>query len=434
MVNRLVVISGPDQGVAFSLAEGEPLLFGRGVPGPTRLQDTQVSRVHCRVDYRDGRFILKDLASKTGTLLNGERISEHELGPGDVIRIGTTELRYQVEEATQRMPAEQRAELKRKVAQVAPELDEAATGTQTPLAPAPAASAAPKPRKLADLAGSTLYHFEIGRQLAIGRSGIVFQARDIKGNCAIALKVLAPDFSKSEEEMKRFVRAMKTVLVLRHPNIVALHGAGKTGPFCWIAMELVEGESLTQLIERLGTGGMLEWTKALRVAIHVARALECAHEKGIIHRNITPTNILIRAQDQLSKLGDLLLAKAIEGTQAQQITRPGEMLGELAFMSPERTIGSDKIDGRSDIYSLGATVYALLTGRPPCVGQSLLDTVLKIQQAEPEKPKRFQVFIPDRFEAAVMRMLAKRPEERFASATELRTELEEIARDQSHQA
>src|SRR5215471_19101629 len=114
--------------------------------------------------------------------------------------------------------------------------------------------------------------------------------------------------------------------------------------------------------------------------------------------------------DKVAKLGDLMLAKALEGTLAQQITKSGELLGDVNYMSPERTHGTQNLDGRSDIYSLGATLYALLTGRPPFADVSLVETITKIRKAEPEKPKKFQMAIPDLFEGAVLKMLEKRPE------------------------
>jgi serine/threonine-protein kinase len=260
---------------------------------------------------------------------------------------------------------------------------------------------------------------------------MVFKAGDKREDRTVALKVLWPEFSKNEEEMQRFVRAMKTVLPLRHANLVTLYGAGKAGNYCWIAMEYVDGESLTQVIQRIGAAGMLDWRNALRVAVHVARALEFAEENQILHRNIKPSNILIQHSDKLTKLGDLMLAKALEGTLAEQITRPGELIGDIAYMSPERTRGSTaQVDCRSDIYSLGATVYALLTGRPPFDAGSLPETIMKIRQAEPVKPKKYQLSIPDLFEGTVLKMLAKRPDERFQNAKALLIELERVAKFQ----
>ena len=125
-----------------------------------------------------------------------------------------------------------------------------------------------------------------------------------------------------------------------------------------------------------------------------------------------------------------MLAKALEGNWPD-ITKPGELLGDVRYMSPERTRRDAKADGRSDIYSLGAMAYALLTGRPPFEGASLPETIEKIRQEEPAKPRKFQMAIPDMFEGLVLKMLAKRPEERFQTPTELLTELDRIGKYQA---
>jgi serine/threonine-protein kinase len=195
-------------------------------------------------------------------------------------------------------------------------------------------------------------------------------------------------------------------------------------------MEYVEGESLTDVIARIGTLGMLDWQYAFRVAVHIARALEAAAGHDIIHRNVTPANILVRASDKTAKLGDLMLAKAMSGTLARQVTRPGQLVGDVLYMSPERTRSEAEVDGRSDIYSLGATVYAVLTGRPPFEGSSLPEIVTRIRQAQPEKPKKYQLSVPDLFEGVVLRMLAKRPEDRFQTPTDLLKDLERVGRYQ----
>jgi serine/threonine protein kinase len=221
---------------------------------------------------------------------------------------------------------------------------------------------------------------------------------------------------------------MKTVLPLRHPNIVSLHKAGKTGNYCWLAMDYVEGESMAEVIRRLGVAGMLDWRYGYRVAVHIARALQYAHERSIIHRNVTPQNILWRAADKTAMLGDLMLAKALEGTLAQQITRPGEILGDVAYMAPERTRGIGDVDGRADLYGLGATVYALVAGRPPFAAGSLPELINKIRTAEPEKPRKYQMSIPDLFQGTVLKLLAKHPDERFQSADEVLLDLERVGK------
>ena len=194
------------------------------------------------------------------------------------------------------------------------------------------------------LVNTTLAHYEIGPVIGKGRVGMVFHATDTKDDRPVALKVLLPEFSKNEEEMQRFIRGMKTMLPLRHPNLVTPYAAGKTGTHCWVAMEYIAGENLTQVIERIGVAGMLDWKHAFRAAVHVGRALEYAHGEGIVHRNVTPTNILRDATSKTVKLGDLMLAKALEGTASEQITRPGELVGDVEYMSPERTRGTDEVD------------------------------------------------------------------------------------------
>jgi hypothetical protein len=413
MPKRLVVIAGPDKGKAWVLPAGETVLIGRSKATETRLSDPHVSRVHCQIQVEDDKILLSDFESAGGTFVNNRKIHQQEITPGDTIRIGETQLRYQDDDVAE-------------ASTMAPPVHP----TPRPSSKSPGAPSSGGD-KLADLSGKILSHFEVGPVLAKGHTGVVFKARDTKENKEVALKVLWPEISQVDDEMQRFVRAMKTMLPLRHPNLIAVYGAGKTGSYCWMAMEYVEGESLTQVIGRIGVAGLLDWRNAVRVAIHLARALEYAQEQQIIHRNITPNNIMVRASDKLTKLGDLMLAKALEGTLAETITRPGEIVGDVSYMSPERTKGSAaEVDGRSDIYSLGATVYALLTGRPPFIGDSLTDTVRKIRQAEPEKPKKYQLSIPDQFEGVVLKMLAKRPEDRYQTASELLKELERVAKFQ----
>lgn len=403
MAKQLLVIAGPDKGRAFPLSPGDTLLVGRSQATQTRLTDGHVSRIHCEVQVEGDHVLLLDSNSTGGTFVNGKRATQQQLHHGDVIQVGDTQLRFQ-------------------------DADVAGETTVAPVEEAAARRGQAPP--LAELTGQTLAHYAIGPVLAQGQSGVVFRAQDTKDNRTVALKVLRPEFSRNEDEMQRFVRAMKTVLPLRHENLVALYGAGKTGGYCWMAMEYIDGESLTQVIQRLGVAGMLDWQSALRVAVHLGRALDFAHDQNIIHRNVAPPNVLVRHSDKTTKLGDLMLAKALEGTLAEQITRPGEIVGDVNYMSPERTRGTSGADGRSDIYGLGATVYALLTGRPPCVGGTLIETITKIRQTEPEKPRKSQMSIPTQFEGAVLKMLAKRPEDRYQTAGELLVDLEKTAKFQ----
>jgi serine/threonine protein kinase len=405
MLGKLVIIAGPDKDRSFPIEEGKSFQIGRGKDTETKLTDPQVSRVHCQLRVANGKAYLVDSGSTGGTLIGGKKIKEHELRGGEVIHIGGTQIRVHIEGG-----------------------HDASTVVGLPGTPKSAGAGA---EQLSELVGQSLTHYRVDDIIAKGQQGMIFKAHDTKEERTVALKVLWPEFSKNEEEMQRFIRAMKTMLPIRHPNLVALYGAGRTSAYCWIAMEYVDGENLTAVIERIGTAGMLDWRAALRVAIHLARALEVAEEHQVIHRNIKPSNIMVRQEDKLTKLGDLMLAKALEGTLAEQITRPGELVGDIAYMSPERTRGGTAVvDCRSDIYSLGATVYALLTGRPPFDGGSLPETILKIRQEDPVKPRKFQLGIPDMFEGSVITMLAKRPEDRLQSASQCLVELERVAKFQ----
>jgi serine/threonine protein kinase len=173
------------------------------------------------------------------------------------------------------------------------------------------------------------------------------------------------------------------------------------------------------VIDRIGVAGLLDWRVAARIAVHIAWALQFAHSHQVIHRNLTSRNFLVRFSDKATLLGDLLLAKALEWALAIDITRPGAIIGDVRYMPCERLLANDAVDARSDIYSLGALVYALLTGRPPLAGPSLLDTLALIRTGDPVPPRKYQLSISGLFEGVVLRMLARRPEDRYQSADDL---------------
>lgn len=386
---HLDVISGPDAGRSVAVVEGKTLVLGRGQQCDVQFNDPRMSRSHCTLQIDRGKLILRDNQSTGGTFVDSQRIAEHVLMPGQVIRIGETDIRC-------RLGAD--------------------TGEQTVGGKAPAATPAPKVPPLQSLVGKTLGPYRLDKIISSGNTGMVFLATDTETNKTVALKALTPDLANSDEQKERFVRAMKTMLPIKHPNIIRLIQAGKNGPFCWAAMDFIDGENLAQVIDRIGVEGMLDWRDVWRVALHVGRALQAAEENKIIHRNVTPTNILRRKSDKVSLLGDLMLAKAIEGNLAAQVTRPGQLIGDLPYMSPERTRDGATVDGRSDLYGLGATMYALLTGRPPYESDSLLELIKQIRSDElPPPPKQFQLSVADKFQDIVMQLLAKRPEDRYQS-------------------
>jgi serine/threonine protein kinase len=403
MAKQLVVTAGPDQGQIIPLPAADFFLLGRSRAAEARLTDPHVSRVHCRIEVSGDTIVLVDHESAAGTFVNGRRVGGPQtLRLGDVIRVGDTELQLR---------------------EVSPDGEKTLPPAAAPTLPHTAAA------PLGEMVGQTISHYVLGPLLARGKSGFVFHARDTKSDRPVVLKMLAPRLVSDEARRERFVRAMKTVLPLRHPNLVTVLAAGRSGSQCWIAMEYVEGESLTQVVQRAGTTGQLDWRPALRAGVHLARALEYAHGRQIIHRNVAPMNVLLSGRGRVAKLGDLMLAKALEGELAVDLTEPGELLGDLNYLAPERTFPSLPIDERSDLFSLGATLYALLTGRPPFVGESMIETIKKLRAAVVERPKTFQKTLPDSVEQMVLRLLARRPEDRYPRAAELLRDLERLAAD-----
>lgn len=412
-VKQLVVIEGPDKGRTFMIPTGEALPIGRGGSTATRLNDLRVSRTHCTIKEEGGRVVVTDCQSTVGTFVNDQRISEHQLQAGDVIRIGDTQMKFLEEEVAE-------------AATLAGVPFAAGDGNVSPGAAA-AGAAALAQAPLAELVGTTLNHFTLSSLLARGRSSVVFGASDTRTGTDVALKVFLPGFLKSDAELQRMSRALQPLLSLRHPNLISHCEIGKTGPHIWVAMELIEGESLTQIIQRIGIAGMLDWQHALRIAIHMARALDFLHQHQIVHRNLSPKNILLNTNDKLAKLGGLTRAKVLDLSVVEMPTRTEDILRDGAYMPPERVRDDSHGDTRSDIYSLGATIYALLTGRPPFDAKSPVDMIAKILQSEPVSAREFQLALPEGFEQALARMLAKKPEDRYQTPAELLGDLERIA-------
>lgn len=401
---QLAVVSGPDVGIVFVVSPDRPWQFGRGAECDCVLQDPSISRLQFEIRCENGRPVLIDSESRWGTVVNGQRISRHDLQAGDVIQIGDTQLRWGRESdsaastiAPARTPEQERAE-------------------------PPLRAMAPD-----QLIGQTIDHYRIQHLESRARTGVVFRGTDRDSGTMVAVKIFWPELMQDSSVHERFLQSIRTMQPLRHPNLVVLYDAGVTDGLCWTASEFVVGESAKQMIQRAGVSGMLDWKSVLRIATDVARALEFAASQNVVHRNITPTNILIRRADGVAKLGDLMLAKALDALGVAKVTRAGDIIGDLPYLSPEQTAG-ERMDARSDLYSLGATVYALLTGRPPCEGLNTAETVLKIQTHRPEPPTKYHLAIPAIFEGVVMRLLAKRPDDRFTSATQLLKELDRVDR------
>jgi serine/threonine-protein kinase len=193
-----------------------------------------------------------------------------------------------------------------------------------------------------------------------------------------------------------------------------------------VALELVEGPNLAQLIAQPSSGPNRNWKPAYEIALDIGRALVYAHEQDALHGCVYPENILVADNQKAAKLNGLMLARAIESATAPEISQPGKQEENLVYMSPERTHGLKKIDFRSDLYSLGASVYAYLTGRSPIQGETLLEKITRVRQHPPSRPSQFVKGLPPQFETILMKLLAKKPDERYQTAQELVDNLEGV--------
>jgi serine/threonine protein kinase len=403
MDRRLRHLGGPHQGDSFQLPAAGIQRIGRShAHNDICIADLKLARIHCEVELDSDRAVLRDCDS--GTFVNGIPITTYPLQHGDIIRIGDTELVFQ-------------------------SFGEAKPKPQAPAAPPPA-PATPLPMEvLHGLAGTTLGHYELGPVLGTGHSGLTFRARDGRDGRVVALKVLHPIFPKGDEEMQRFTRAMQTALPLRHPHLVTTYEVGQTGPYGWVAQEYVEGESLAQVLQRTAATGPAEWPMAFRLAVHVGRALHYAGRHRLVHCNITPPNLLLHTTDHLIKLNDLLLGRALAGSNLKQVGLRSKLQSDVAYLSPEQTHPRASLAAPTDIFSLGTVVYVLLTSRFPFVGKSVTETIRRLREAELVRPKDRQPSVPDVFEGIVLKMLAKQPQQRFQTAAELLADLARIDPD-----
>jgi serine/threonine protein kinase len=402
---QFLVIAGPDKDRLFTLQPGTDLMMGRSPHSLYHLSDMKICRSHCQIVLENEQATLLD-PENNGTQVNGVKVSRQVLKVGDIIALGDTQMRLQ---------------------QSKPKPPKNATPAPAPAEPEVVIEVTPKDLEM--LSGQMLSHYRVGSVVGAGRCTVVFEAADTKTREMVALKVLLPQLAHTEEEIQRFVKAMKTLLHLSHPNLITLYGAGKSGQYCWVAEEYVTGEPLANIIKEGRKTKSLDWRLAFQVALHIGRALSYAQEHNLVHGHINPQNILLEADSRTAKLSDLVLARVLEEEMAEHGIHAGEMVGDVDFMSPERTRGLERVDHRSDLFSLGATVYALLTGRPPFEAETPLERITRIRKSDPFKPSKFQPDIPPEFETVVLKMLAKKAAERYQTASELLVQLEPIAQD-----
>ena len=279
--------------------------------------------------------------------------------------------------------------------------------------------------------GSQLGPYLIEASIGRGGMGEVFRARDTRLRRTVAIKVLPPESIGDPHRRSRFLQEARAASALNHPNIVTLHDISNDSGTDFLVLEYVPGKTLRDLVIAEG----LPLHEVLHYGLQTAGALAAAHAAGIVHRDIKPANIMITPAGQVKVL-DFGVAKLTEHTgdgsneTHTQLTVPGIIVGTVSYMSPEQTRG-ERVDARSDIFSLGCVLYQAATGRLPFQGPSALSIMHEIATLDPPVPGSIRAELPTEFDRIISRTLAKNREERFSSATELANTLEALRQQQN---
>lgn len=263
--------------------------------------------------------------------------------------------------------------------------------------------------------------FVVLKELGRGGMGVVYEARQISLDRIVALKLL-PLGTVDRTAAQRFAREAATAASLQHPNIVPIYATGEAPGTLWYAMPRIDGESLAQLISRHPTG--IPWQRAVEIGIAAAEALMYAHRQGIVHRDIKPANLLADAGGQIWLTDFGVARRDVDAT----VTLSHALCGTPRYMSPEQIAGGgEPVDHRTDLYSLGATLYELATGRAVVQGTAPLDVLEEIRQGEPAAPRTLNPRLPRALEVVLLKCLEKAPRDRYATAADLLSDLKALA-------
>lgn len=368
---KLVCRAGPSAGHEYPLTK-DVTTMGRSSSSDVQIKDHMASRNHCQVRREGKLYTLVDLGSRNGTKLNDKKVSERQLAYGDVIKVGECEWLLVKESGD--------VELK-------------------------------------DL----LSKYDLQEKIGEGGMGVVYKAVQKSMARTIALKILSPKYAARPKFVDQFIKEARAAGALNHPNIIQVHDVATENDIHYFSMEYVDGPTCMQLLK---ANGAFPVPEALEIARQVAKGLEYAHEHRLIHQDIKPDNIMV-GSNNLVKVADLGISKTFD--EAEHEDGPKRVMGTPHYMAPEAALGK-KIDHRVDLYSLGATLYHLLTGKTPYTGTSATE-VLKSQVMDPLPAIHdLNPNVPEGVCALVERLAAKKPEDRYQSATEV---IEEIKRLQA---
>ena len=273
--------------------------------------------------------------------------------------------------------------------------------------------------------GERIGDYEVVGRIGAGGMGAVYKVRNLITDRVEAMKVLLPDLRDAADLAERFNREIKVHASLVHPNIASLHTAVRVENQLLMIMELIEGVSLADRLRQ----GPLQALEAVSITTQVLSALAYAHERSIIHRDIKPANIMVTSSRAV-KLMDFGIATTSTKLQ-NRLTATGMALGSLHYMSPEQ-VRAEAPDARSDLYSLGVTLYEMITGECPIRGKSEYEIMAAHLAIMPPPPTDLNPFVPKPLSDIILKSMAKRPDDRYQSAVEFRTQLEWLTAGTSH--
>lgn len=266
--------------------------------------------------------------------------------------------------------------------------------------------------------------YELLEEIARGGMGVVFKARQTSLDRIVAVKMIRSGQLASEQEVQRFHTEAQAAANLQHPNIVAIHEVGQQAGLHYFSMDFVEGMDLAAFIKTARPSAR----DSAKLVQTLAEAIHFAHQRGTLHRDLKPHNVLVDAAGQ-PRISDFGLAKLTQ--RGSELTRTGEVMGSPSYMAPEQACGrQDLIGPASDVYSLGAVFYELLTGQPPFKCDTPVATLRKVIEENPVAPARLNVQTPRDLETICLKCLEKKPERRYPSARELAEELGRFLREE----
>jgi eukaryotic-like serine/threonine-protein kinase len=272
-------------------------------------------------------------------------------------------------------------------------------------------------KSTASAARQPLGDYELLEEIARGGMGIIYKARQRSLDRIVAVKVIADGQLATPVALKRFRSEARIAAKLNHPNIVSIHEIGEEEGLSYFSMDYVPGQSLATVLQ----DGPLPPREAAELLSIIARAVEYAHEQGLLHRDLKPSNVLLDEHRQ-PLVADFGLSRSLNGE--SDLTSTGEIVGTVSYMSPEQSVSSRELGPATDVYSLGSLLYALLVGRPPFQSDGPVDTLLQLREKEPVPPRRLNPKIPRDLETICLTCLEKSPGKRYSSARSLAEDVE----------